>query len=165
MTALIRSREVKFWNVVLGSRKFFWLLNGNLSIEQDGVNLGGYWRAAQSQKNNQLMIRRPPRSTPALTLFPYTTLFRSTAAVSWARRNEGPYAIGPAGFVSIPGHTSHYGTQPAFSPLHSTRGSTCSICSDLKIESVLNDSIDSIERGEVLECRTWLKEIFLAAQW
>ena len=24
------------------------------------------------------MIRRPPRSTPALTLFPYTTLFRST---------------------------------------------------------------------------------------
>ena len=23
------------------------------------------------------MIRRPPRSTPALTLFPYTTLFRS----------------------------------------------------------------------------------------
>ena len=25
------------------------------------------------------MIRRPPRSTPALTLFPYTTLFRSIA--------------------------------------------------------------------------------------
>ena len=24
------------------------------------------------------MIRRPPRSTPALTLFPYTTLFRSS---------------------------------------------------------------------------------------
>ena len=23
------------------------------------------------------MIRRPPRSTPTLTLFPYTTLFRS----------------------------------------------------------------------------------------
>src|SRR5690348_17446813 len=28
------------------------------------------------------MIRRPPRST----LFPYTTLFRSSAAPSWARR-------------------------------------------------------------------------------
>src|SRR5210317_1043650 len=26
-----------------------------------------------------LMIRRPPRSTPYPTLFPYTTLFRSTA--------------------------------------------------------------------------------------
>src|SRR3546814_15909007 len=25
------------------------------------------------------MVRRPPRSTPTVTLFPYTTLFRSTA--------------------------------------------------------------------------------------
>src|SRR2546427_12225582 len=30
------------------------------------------------------MIRRPPRST----LFPYTTLFRSTKAVEWARRDR-----------------------------------------------------------------------------
>src|SRR3546814_13472749 len=29
-----------------------------------------------------LMIRRPPRSTRTDTLFPYTTLFRSTAAIS-----------------------------------------------------------------------------------
>src|SRR5690606_41840926 len=36
-----------------------------------------------------LMIRRPPRST----LFPYTTLFRSTRTVSWpAGRNKG---VGP----------------------------------------------------------------------
>src|SRR3546814_19509988 len=35
-----------------------------------------------------LMIRRPPRSTRTDTLFPYTTLFRSTAtacAVPWSR--------------------------------------------------------------------------------
>src|SRR3546814_980748 len=32
------------------------------------------------------MIRRPPRSTPTDTLFPYTTLFRSTRyfSISWA---------------------------------------------------------------------------------
>src|SRR3546814_18018200 len=29
-----------------------------------------------------LIIRRPPRSTRTYTLFPYTTLFRSTAATS-----------------------------------------------------------------------------------
>src|SRR3546814_8806150 len=29
------------------------------------------------------MIRRPPRSTRTDTLFPYTTLFRSRAALSW----------------------------------------------------------------------------------
>src|SRR5881275_3520661 len=32
-----------------------------------------------------LMIRRPPRSTLFRTLFPYTTLFRSPPAPSWAR--------------------------------------------------------------------------------
>src|SRR3712207_8916595 len=37
------------------------------------------------------MIRRPPRST----LFPYTTLFRSDAAV--AAHLEGPQAVGRAG--------------------------------------------------------------------
>src|SRR5213594_3504007 len=46
-----------------------------------------------------LMIRRPPRSTQAFTLFPYTTLFRSapgsTALVpelAGARRRPGPLA-------------------------------------------------------------------------
>src|SRR3546814_16192609 len=30
------------------------------------------------------MIRRPPRSTRTDTLFPYTTLFRSTAVPNWS---------------------------------------------------------------------------------
>src|SRR6184192_4913636 len=34
------------------------------------------------------MIRRPPRSTRRLTLFPYTTLFRSPAA-RWGRSSVG----------------------------------------------------------------------------
>ena len=39
------------------------------------------------------MIRRPPRSTQAKTLFPYTTLFRSqpTAAASFSPCNGGQY--------------------------------------------------------------------------
>src|SRR3546814_10545018 len=32
-----------------------------------------------------LMRRRPPRSTRTDTLFPYTTLFRSTAMVGWPK--------------------------------------------------------------------------------
>src|SRR3546814_6049749 len=35
------------------------------------------------------MIRRPPRSTRTDTLFPYTTLFRSTAAGLLPRYNRG----------------------------------------------------------------------------
>src|SRR3546814_4943893 len=35
------------------------------------------------------MIRRPPRSTRTDTLFPYTTLFRSEAAVRPARQHQG----------------------------------------------------------------------------
>ena len=34
--------------------------------------------------SSDLMIRRPPRSTRSLTLFPYTTLFRSQAQLSAA---------------------------------------------------------------------------------
>src|SRR3546814_8125865 len=34
------------------------------------------------------MIRRPPRSTRTDTLFPYTTLFRSVAAVGRQRRHR-----------------------------------------------------------------------------
>src|SRR5258705_4494438 len=37
------------------------------------------------------MIRRPPRST----LFPYTTLFRSTGGASLGPRNDDPAARGP----------------------------------------------------------------------
>src|SRR3546814_4779417 len=35
------------------------------------------------------MIRRPPRSTRSVTLFPYTTLFRSTMGVSDSVRTGG----------------------------------------------------------------------------
>src|SRR3546814_11164699 len=39
-----------------------------------------------------LMIRRPPRSTRTDTLFPYTTLFRSTAYLTvWG--NRGPCIV------------------------------------------------------------------------
>src|SRR3546814_13989836 len=36
-----------------------------------------------------LMIRRPPRSTRTDTLFPYTTLFRSSCSASWRSRCPG----------------------------------------------------------------------------
>src|SRR5439155_25917474 len=39
-----------------------------------------------------LMIRRPPRST----LFPYTTLFRSSGAFGLAQLRRGEFADGPA---------------------------------------------------------------------
>src|ERR1039458_3488950 len=38
------------------------------------------------QQSFFLMIRRPPRST----LFPYTTLFRSTCAACWPKRKAAP---------------------------------------------------------------------------
>src|SRR5213079_3545345 len=44
-----------------------------------------------------LMIRRPPRSTQQPTLFPYTTLFRSTASVSTARYFPRPSSSTPRG--------------------------------------------------------------------
>src|SRR6188768_4484696 len=37
-----------------------------------------------------LMIRRPPRSTRRLTLFPYTTLFRSRDTAAWRPRLAAP---------------------------------------------------------------------------
>src|SRR3546814_13738671 len=47
------------------------------------------------------MIRRPPRSTRTDTLFPYTTLFRSTGAeITFALTSGGHNA----GIVSEPGH-------------------------------------------------------------
>src|SRR3546814_6036132 len=39
-----------------------------------------------------LMLRRPPRSTRTDTLFPYTTLFRSTEAQDWAEMLLRMYA-------------------------------------------------------------------------
>src|SRR5690242_21901746 len=52
-----------------------------------------------------LMIRRPPRST----LFPYTTLFRSSLSSSWARRSGSPgrrMPLRPASYRRSEEHTS-----------------------------------------------------------
>src|SRR3546814_5797563 len=43
------------------------------------------------------MLRRPPISTRTDTLFPYTTLFRSSAARLRARGRRSGVACGPAG--------------------------------------------------------------------
>src|SRR3546814_4712905 len=60
------------------------------------------------------MIRRPPRSTRTDTLFPYTTLFRSTPSVTRGRWPWGSTALwvadssGPISqsFRASPAHTS-----------------------------------------------------------
>src|SRR3546814_5459593 len=55
-----------------------------------------------------LMIRRPPRSTRTDTLFPYTTLFRSSASCMVARQFTSQVSFGsrsPAGSRSEE-HTS-----------------------------------------------------------
>src|SRR3546814_6257428 len=65
------------------------------------------------------MIRRPPRSTPTDTLFPYTTLFRSPTP---SEKNEGraamlllspPHTIRTAMRRRKPdGHSSHPSSKP-----------------------------------------------------
>src|SRR3546814_13434941 len=52
-----------------------------------------------------LMIRRPPRSTRTDTLFPYTTLFRSSRGCCSTRPSPGarPIAVWPA---VLAGHSS-----------------------------------------------------------
>src|SRR6056300_1798054 len=45
------------------------------------------------------MIRRPPRSTLILTLFPYTTLFRSH--VHCDGRQNAPAAVGPGRVLQL----------------------------------------------------------------
>ena len=47
------------------------------------------------------MIRRPPRSTPYPTLFPYTTLFRSIIKTNDKKRGCGPGDLGRC-IVSVP---------------------------------------------------------------
>src|SRR3546814_8775213 len=59
------------------------------------------------------MIRRPPRSTRTDTLFPYTTLFRSGAAVG-----VGPAAIDVALFPEQPGVGELRGRRSDFLGLH-----------------------------------------------
>src|SRR3546814_1453182 len=48
------------------------------------------------------MIRRPPRSTRTDTLFPYTTLFRSSHDAS--NPDSGYYAVGAAAHVIMTPH-------------------------------------------------------------
>src|SRR3546814_14971297 len=59
-----------------------------------------------------LMIRRPPRSTRTDTLFPYTTLFRSTNLLAHAV--EAARARATLGEISLAMEESfeRYGTQP-----------------------------------------------------
>src|SRR3546814_16540891 len=52
-----------------------------------------------------LMIRRPPRSTRTDTLFPYTTLFRTTAA-RLPRPCPAPLVTGALGYHGSPGQTT-----------------------------------------------------------
>src|SRR3546814_8209977 len=58
-----------------------------------------------------LMIRRPPRSTRTDTLFPYTTLFRS----SHSRTQEAECGVADQTTVSwLPRHSSEFLTSGAF---------------------------------------------------
>src|SRR3546814_10078284 len=58
-----------------------------------------------------LMIRRPPRSTRTDTLFPYTTLFRSTHVPTRARLTPG--ATGPVPRILRQGRTARQ-TRPGW---------------------------------------------------
>src|SRR3546814_1354356 len=53
-----------------------------------------------------LMIRRPPRSTRTDTLFPYTTLFRSSAWISGAAPGDGRSVTGTTPLARSEEHTS-----------------------------------------------------------
>src|SRR3546814_4634096 len=61
------------------------------------------------------MIRRPPRSTRTYTLFPYTTLFRSTA--QWALGTSPRVTSGEGAKASRPPPTCHCRACPG-KPFH-----------------------------------------------
>src|SRR3546814_3394203 len=67
------------------------------------------------------MIRRPPRSTRTDTLFPYTTLFRSTTAASRATTRSSE-RLNSARCRTVPLHPASTLT-PAKSPQPRNRGS------------------------------------------
>src|SRR3546814_2114692 len=69
------------------------------------------------------MIRRPPKSTPTDTLFPYTTLFRSdeTAARVFDHRVALNIAIPLLGSYAIHG-------RPGFRQHTAMRGVICEVC-------------------------------------
>src|SRR3546814_2721715 len=63
------------------------------------------------------MIRRPPRSTRTDTLFPYTTLFRSTCAPLPAESQPSSSTCPPhVAFVPPPHHHERLAGGPASSP-------------------------------------------------
>src|SRR3546814_8453476 len=65
------------------------------------------------------MIRRPPRSTRTDTLFPYTTLFRSTTS-------HGNTEITAAGGLLPPGRTSKLAARPDYLIPATAAGKTAS---------------------------------------
>src|SRR3546814_17784293 len=69
-----------------------------------------------------LMIRRPPRSTRTDTLFPYTTLFRSTitpASVSASTaKNGNKYAVMKGATIAREGQEAKVMTAMAFGKSH-----------------------------------------------
>src|SRR3546814_2440648 len=53
------------------------------------------------------MIRRPPRSTRTDTLFPYTTLFRSSSPIDGMAFGCGPHRLRPATAIFVSYITSY----------------------------------------------------------
>ena len=70
------------------------------------------------------MIRRPPRSTQAKTLFPYTTLFRSQPRAVWATSHDqqGEWEAGD-GDRAHRGHARSKASLP--NPTHASRPASC----------------------------------------
>src|SRR3546814_18176648 len=60
-----------------------------------------------------LMIRPPPRSTPTVTLFPYTTLFRSPAAMALGAAAGGPHRHAEGGGALALFQAARMGGEPA----------------------------------------------------
>src|SRR5256885_4172292 len=77
------------------------------------------------------MIRRPPRST----LFPYTTLFRSTSAISRRPAMQVPHAVGSAGGALPPanqGMKNHSRSEEHTSELQSPCNLVCRLLLEKK---------------------------------
>src|SRR3546814_20718220 len=80
-----------------------------------------------------LMIRRPPRSTRTDTLFPYTTLFRSSDAALIAEPSRIAYGTSKGAVITF---TKYIATQ------HGRQGIRCNcICPGLIVNDALADQI------------------------
>src|SRR3546814_13698689 len=76
-----------------------------------------------------LMIRRPPRSTPTDTLFPYTTLFRSHPGETVVASGHDAYAAfvhfperlcSDFKFTLVPHGFSHFGRDAVFAGIEAS---------------------------------------------